>query len=331
MPDTALNKMRFSRVLLCSLVFACQALFTSAAWAGEAEQLLERMSRSFHEQTYDGVIAYTQGNNMGSVRVVHIVQDGKESERILHLDGDAREIMRREHDINCIHTGDSLLLGSLAPAPFLSKRQAAGVPSLLQNYRLQMDKATRVAGRSAQKLRVIPKDSDRYSYDLYLDQATGLLLKSVTRDSNAAVLESAQFTQIKFSEDVDPKALSAESEAPQTGHYHAAMPEASDQPARWQASWLPAGFMMSASGQHRLKNMQNGVEALHFTDGLAFLSVFIEPVAKSSSVFQQRRGSTSVYTVSRQIGSTWYDVTVVGSVPLMSAVKISQAIQPAQR
>lgn len=313
---------------LLSLTLLTQALVVPA-WAGEAEQLLERMSRSFHETSYDGVIAYTQGSDMGSVRVVHIVKEGKESERLLHLDGDTREIMRREHDVNCIHTGDSLLLGSLAPSPFLSKREAAGVSSLTKNYRLQIAKPTRVAGRSAHRLRVGAADIYRYTYDLYLDQQTGLLLKSVTLDSNGTVLESAQFTQISFGEDVDPDALSAESAKPQQKSYHDAMPKAvASKSSHWQASWLPLGFMMGASGKHQLQNAGADVEALHFTDGLAFFSVFIEPVKKSSAVFQQRRGSTSVYTVSRQIGAQWYDVTVVGAVPLMSAVKVSKSIAP---
>lgn len=326
MPVTVLNNMPHR--VVCFALLATQLIFSSVANAQQAEKMLERMSRSFHEVSYDGIIAYQHGKGMGSVRVVHFVADGKESERLIHLDGEPREIMRREHDINCLHTGDGLLLGSLAPTPFLHKRQEAGVATFAQNYQLSVAGKSRIAGRSATRLTVSPKGNDRFSYELYLDEVSGLLLKSETKDALGAVLESAQFTSLNVGEAVAASALSAESSSPQEQHYHKqASAQSPVAVSSWSLAWLPTGFLMSASGSHHLKKANANVEALHYTDGLAFFSVFIESVSKASDVYQQTKGSTSVYTLSRQISGRWYDVTVVGTLPLLSAVKVAQNLK----
>ena len=84
-------------------------LFALPALADDPFAMLERMSRSVRTLDYRGTFSYQQGQELSSVRLVHAVVDGKEQERVVHLDGDMREILRHDHDVECVHLGNRLL------------------------------------------------------------------------------------------------------------------------------------------------------------------------------------------------------------------------------
>ncbi|GIT40107.1 MAG: hypothetical protein Ct9H300mP8_13030 [Gammaproteobacteria bacterium] len=66
-------------------------LVLSAVLAGAAErsalEWLDTMNRAFRTLDYDGVFSYQSGTDLTTLRVVHVVIDGIEHERLVHLDG----------------------------------------------------------------------------------------------------------------------------------------------------------------------------------------------------------------------------------------------------
>ena len=72
-----------------------------AVEAGDPASRLDAMSRSFRSLDYHGVFTYEQGQSLSSVRIAHAVVDGVEQERLVHLDGEQREFVRRGHRVDC--------------------------------------------------------------------------------------------------------------------------------------------------------------------------------------------------------------------------------------
>lgn len=291
-----------------------------AKWIGE-------MAMSFHRQNYDGVLVSNRGGVLRTVRIVHIVRNGEESERIEYLDGEPLEILRTDHDTDCMHAGSKIILGSAAAGSLFGGYAQSGKPGLVSLYRLEVRAPSRVAGRAVSVLDVLPSDQDRYAHRLFLDQQTRLLLKSEVLDAQSNVLESTQFTQIKIGSEVDPGALETVGQEVVREEFHSLPMIHVDPPdAAWRLSWLPAGFKRASHHQHELVDSPGMVQSQHFTDGMALFSVFVESTKEAVDTFETRSGSTLAYVAPRKLNDAWVSVTVVGEVPLATAVKIAQGL-----
>jgi len=321
-------------------------------------QWLERMDAAFRNLDYDGVFSYyaaghaqiqvgartngrsvsfnagfARGVKLATFRIVHVVVDGVERERIAHLDGPHREILRTGDEVvYLLRPGDELLdLDEPAPAgPYA--RAFMGIPlDLGDYYRVAMAGMGRVAGRPAVHLAIVPLDVDRYGHRLWLDEATALLLRSELHDSAGNPLEMVQFTSLRVGDevshaDLEPAAGSVRIKPP--------APASPDEPEsarpQWQTRWVPAGFRLTRSDAPRSTNGP-GVATLTFSDGLAAFSVFVEtmPEAGAGNVVS-RSGATVVLTHSAAGEAGKHLVTVVGEIPVETAQRVAAGLYSEQ-
>jgi len=189
--------MRPLAVLAC-LLPGFLAAPAHAVEAGDPASRLDAMSRSFRSLDYQGVFTYEQGQSLSSVRIAHAVVDGVEQERLVHLDGEQREFVRRGHRVDCEHAGDRLM--RLDPAARFAQRAQSGVAGaqLGDHYAIEFDGAERVANHRGQRIRIVPRDPYRYGVNVVLDEASSLLLKSETTDGAGRVLERFQFVDLQI-------------------------------------------------------------------------------------------------------------------------------------
>jgi sigma-E factor negative regulatory protein RseB len=84
-------------------------------------------------------------------------------------------------------------------------------------------------------------------------------------------------------------------------------------PALWDAMRLPPGFRMSSRANQALPGSSEPVAHLVFTDGVASVSVFVEPRKRDAQAAEgpSRVGSSSAFTTVVDD----HQVTVVGEVP----------------
>ena len=152
----------------------------SATASDSAAHWLQRMHTAFSQSNYDGVFSFVSGTDVASLRIVHMFENGVQSERLVHLDGSPREIVRKGEEVMCILGPDDELLalgGSIPSGPF-AQAFARNFEDVGRNYNLTMGAEDRVAGRVTVRMTVQPKDEHRYGYRLWLDKETGLLLRS---------------------------------------------------------------------------------------------------------------------------------------------------------
>jgi sigma-E factor negative regulatory protein RseB len=314
----------FSRLFaaICLLVIAASPSFALDD-IHSVTSLLKRMAEANRQISYQGIFSYEHGGALKTVKVFHAVRDGQEFERIIHLSGPKREVVRRGNDLSCQRLGDAMLRGAALGIANISRGH-------LENYYdLYIKGDERVAGRDVTIVHVVPKDNFRYGYVLGIDKETGLLLQSMLIGSNKRVLERFQFVDISIGILIDDMAV----EPTDTEHHTASLNASTclDDMAhssaltvrQWKASWLPAGF--AVAGSHR--STETGRETQVFTDGLAVFSIFIDSdEAGDLPIIQAQRGATVAFLTRMDIESTNYVICVVGEIPIKIAKKVAESM-----
>ncbi len=59
------------------------------------------MNQALTTRNYDGTFSHWQGGQVETLRIIHRVQDGAVSERLVSLDGSGREFIRTGVDLTC--------------------------------------------------------------------------------------------------------------------------------------------------------------------------------------------------------------------------------------
>ena len=314
--------------LVCVLAAQC-----SAAGERSAQAWLEQMNQAFVSTSYDGIFSYYSGNDLSTLRVVHTVRDGIQRERLVHLNGAPREIVRTGDQVVCIlQPGDEILAleGSIPSGPF-ARAFSKAFEGASEFYSMSLDGVDRVADREAVRVAVMPRDEDRYGFRLWLDAATGLLLRSELIDMKGAKLEIFQFAIVRIGEPVSDADLTPDArEGAHTSRLEldAAPAPAEDHP-QWQAGWLPAGFKMAAADIRRTPESSEAVHTLMYSDGLAVFSVFIESLSTAGAAnLISRSGATVAVTETVAGGPDQSNhlVTVVGEIPTATAQRIARSV-----
>jgi sigma-E factor negative regulatory protein RseB len=332
------------RFASASIIIVC-AVCGGGAFADQSEvehdpyAWLMQMHQAFSELDYDGVFSFYGGDDLASLRVVHVELSGVRRERLVHLNGAPREIIRNGEEVSCIlMPGDDLLAleGSIPAGPF-ARAFVRRYDQISDHYGLSFFGEDRVAGRQAMRIAVSPRDGDRFGYRLWLDKQTRLLLRSELIDGQGTRLEIFQFNQLLLGADVDPRAVEP---VGRDGSLVSHLTLAQDQsvpvaaPAmRWRAQWLPPGFSMAAADVRRTPSELKAVDTMMYSDGLAGFSVFIEdmPPAGAASMVSRKGGTVAVTQVlDGGAGNTRHLITLVGELPTPTAQRIAQSIRRIQ-
>jgi sigma-E factor negative regulatory protein RseB len=313
---------------------------TSAAL--NAAQLLQHMNTAFSRLSYDGVFSYLSGNELTSLRVVHKIVDGVQRERLVHLNGAPREIIRQGERVSCIVLpGDDLLaLEKSIPAGPFARAFIPDFDRIADTYSVGRFGEGRVAGRMATRVAVSPRDQHRYGYRLWLDNDTSLLLRSELVDHEGNKLEIFMFNHVLLGDEVADEALEPSdisgsmashlTLAPTGGQWRAE--QAAQSNGAWATGWLPSGFKMAGSDLRSKPGSGEQVNSLMYSDGLAAFSIYIEPMPDrgAASMISQNGATVAVtHTVGDTVDGTTqhFLVTLVGEIPVSTAQEIVASVQ----
>ena len=266
---------------------------------------------------------------LATFRVVHMVIDGIERERIVHLNGPRREILRTGDEVAYLLTpGDALLdLEGATPGGAYGRVFARRFENIAEHYDVVVKGRDRVAGRPATHLQVIPRDEDRLGYRLWLDDASGLLLRSELRDPSRTNLEIFQFTSLLVGDAVDPGNLVSTTQGALVRQLAVAADDPPLDDAAWHAGWVPAGFELTSANTHGPADQTGGLSMLTFSDGLAAFSVFVEAMPETGAGHVvSRSGATVALTHMASSARGNHLVTVVGEVPVSTARRIAAGV-----
>jgi sigma-E factor negative regulatory protein RseB len=293
-----------------------------------AMQWLQRIYAASENLSYAGTFVYQQGPRVETSRIVHVVDSSGPGERLETLDGVPREIVRTGDEVICYLPASMTVKIDKQPGqrsfPAILSEQLRDVS---ENYTVKKGEIERVGGYSCQVLTLEPKDRMRYGHRLWADLNTGMLLRAKTFSEKNEMLEQFMFTQIKIGgnigrDQLKPRYLreSKKWRIEDSGATRASLAESG-----WTIRSKPPGFRTVAE-LVRTVGGTGGVSHIVLSDGLAAISVFIEPATSKRPVPQTglaRQGAINVYT--RSVGNYW--ITVVGEAPPESVKYVANAVE----
>lgn len=324
-------------VAVMALIAASMPIAVMAAAAESAnspEAMLAAAARASRTTDFEGVLLYRSGNAMGVMQVVHRYKDHEESEHVLTLTGETRELIRQGDHLTCILPSDRrMTLQRPSMKSFLARLNGPVIAQISQWYAFKYLGATRVAGRDCVGVAVEPKDAYRYGYEVWLDRDNHLPLRVILRGENNRVLEQVMFTQIRFPASIPDKAfLPVVPPSPDykvlTRRLSRDAPPVALQPItvdeHWRFSKLPPGFHVLLHDQRDMPDGVGRVEHMLISDGLSSVSVFAAQEQPSEPSFQGLSHMGSLYAYGRNLDG--YHITVVGEAPARTVEMIGNAM-----
>ena len=310
----------FGALLLCAVAGWAQAQTTP-----EALEWLRRIYHATENLSYAGVFVYQQGERTETSRVTHLAGAEGGVEKIEVLDGAPREILRTRDEIRCYLPESRIVKverrGDTRGFPALLPERVGG---LAEYYVITLAETRRVAGYECRAIVLTPKDDLRYGYRLWADVHSGMLLKAQTFNLRGETLEQFTFTQLEIGsvsqDQLRPPRLGRDWRVEQGG----GSPTDLSQEGWTFGAALP-GFRKIAEIRRTLRDAQS-VGQVVYSDGLAAVSVFIEPIAgraDSPPLGLARMGAVNVYT--REVAD--HLVTVVGEAPAASVQRIGNTVE----
>ena len=190
---------------------------------------------------------------------------------------------------------------SVPGAQFVISDQTKSITALLNNYQAHWEEMPAVASlaeRTVQQLKLIPRDGWRYTRVLWLDEQTGVPLKTEIYRKNE-LIERMQVKNIDF---FDTVASTYTTQTDRSGT--AAAPEILAH-SMFYVRNVPTGFVLTS-----VFNDSTHVQQI-YSDGLARVSVFVQALGALPAAGYTQRGSTGF--VVRRNGNV--DLVAVGDVP----------------
>jgi sigma-E factor negative regulatory protein RseB len=289
---------------------------------------LQRAAQAARQASYEGVYVHTNGDRISTVRVTHITGAGEEHERIEPLDGpDTLEIVRRNDEMYCrFPDAKTVRLDPRITNRFFPGILAAPAETIAASYDVKLGKTERVLGYECQWIRLDPKDGLRFPQRVCSEMNSGLVLRAKVLNGERQVIEQYSFTDLKLGPQVGRTDLKSIFRARNRQWLSDGSPrdEASNAETGWAVTRAPAGFNKVAELKRTLPGRSQPVSQIVLTDGLATLSVFVEPnpspprTAEASS----EDGTTTFFV--RPMGDQL--VTVLGEVPLATAQQVARSV-----
>lgn len=305
----------------------------STASSIEGVAWLKKMAAASRQLNYSGTIVYQHRNQVETSRVVHFVNPaGGEFEKLETLDGPPREIIRSNDQVVCyLPVARTVLIEernrSTRNFPALVPEAIGGIS---ESYDIRKGEVDRTAGYECQWISLVPRDNLRYGRRFCAELASGLPLHAQTIGEKSERVESFAFTQLTiggaFSRDRVKSKWAEKSRAQNWRIDRSGFSAAAATPADtgWVLTNSLPGFRKMMEAKRSIGGRNRAVSQIVFSDGLAAVSVFIEPMtATQPAQSLSHQGSVNIYT--RPHGN--HVVTVLGEAPQATIVRIGDSLE----
>jgi sigma-E factor negative regulatory protein RseB len=257
---------------------------------------------------------------------VHFNDRGIELEKLTSLDGPTREVIRGQGEARSYYPDAKVVriepIAFRNAFPSLSLAEQKG---LTENYELRRAETGRVAGLDAQAWVFEPKDGLRFGHKFWVDTTSGLLLKARVINERGDVVEQFSFTDLALGVPLDRALVRPtwSGTAPDWKLQRSPPNDIETQDTGWVVNRVPPGFVKVAEGYRVLRDRQDPVAHLVYSDGLTSVSIFVEKIAAAPrSIGPAQQGGINIYV--RPFDDRV--VTVLGEVPSATVRQMAHSV-----
>ena len=294
---------------------------TAAAQSPESLAWLRKIQDATRNLSYTGTFVYQQGARTETSRITRYAAG--DIERLEVLDGVSRECIRTRDKVKCYLPKSKVVkLENCAVNHTFPALLPEKVNELARHYDISLGEGRRIANFDCQAILLKPKDNLRYGYRLYADASSGMLLKAMTVDASGDTIEQFSFTQLTIG------SVTRDMVRPRHAAGGWRIDNAEAAPAHltgWSLSAELPGFHKIMELKRRLGESRQAGQVV-YSDGLAAVSVFIEPLdAGHEAVRPGLASAGAIHIYTREVAN--HVVTVVGETPAASVQRIANAVE----
>lgn len=306
------------------LIIGVLTLISSAVSAAPVEsalELLQQTNVASEKLNYEYYYIRVGKNSIDPIRYRHSSISGKEYGELTYLSGIMREIIRRNDEISYFEAGlDPFTIPSeqiVAPLPILH----TDFSRLKSLYSFVLLGRGREAGLPSQVVRISPKNGKGFSYILWLDDKSKLILRSDLVDEHGELIEQIRSIKLTVSSDItkEMNSLMTMKLPPVIKNLNR---NKVNRP--WQIAILPQGYYPVAHNSYNLLDSSRPVENHMFTDGLFSFAIYLSKADNLSMQDQSvRHGRKTFY--SKVVDGT--EIVVVGEIPSEVAKDVANSVR----
>ncbi|MCP4334910.1 MAG: hypothetical protein GY785_19825 [Gammaproteobacteria bacterium] len=303
-------------------------LLSAPVIAEPAMDWVQKMSVAMRNLNYKGDFVYLHENRLEGMRISHYRDEHGEKERLISLNGEAREVIRDNQNLTCIWPSSRKVIVDVSRKNSFSPIFIPDdIVRLEKFYDMKLVGKDRVANMEVVIVHIDPRDKYRYGMKFWINESNGLMMKSNLLDENNKVIEEVMFTRLKLYEGDDK--LVIDTMPPIDDNFTLVRYHSGDSSETfvaddaWQLDDVPGGFWRESVLRRKLPgNNDHYVQQMVYTDGLASLSVFIE---KKSSLTQSGVSSMGAVNAFIRILNN-HSVTAIGEVPAITVKQVAESV-----
>jgi sigma-E factor negative regulatory protein RseB len=307
----------------------CAVLAQQVPDRGVTEWLM-RMQEASRVRSYVGTfVVSSSAGSMSSARIWHVGNAVQQIERVEVLTGAPRSTIRRNEEVMTFLPEHRLVRSErredLGLFPNILKSTDTSIPEFYSAKALGSD---RVAGFDADVVQLAPKDALRFGYKIWTEKRSGLVVKLQTLDAEGKVLEQSAFSELQLDTPIRPEKLTQMMQPPQgwrVERAHAVKTSAAQE--GWSLRTEVAGFKPMSCYKRPTAQAPAPEGAIQwiFSDGLASVSLFVEPYDRARHQQEGVFAAGATQTLTRRIDDWW--LTAVGEVPAQTLRAFAQSLE----
>jgi sigma-E factor negative regulatory protein RseB len=322
------------RITQIKTIAAISVVFVGLVLAGQPvhaqdpgpRDWLQKMTSAVQTTNYEGTVIRIQDGLVDALKVIHIVSEGVICEKVIIQQGKDLEIIRNGNEVRFIMPErKSVVVEEWDDKSTLFSTLPSSDIRFGNEYDVSIVRKERIAGRKTIMLAIRPHDSFRYGHRIWLDVATGFPLQTKLLDEHGEIIEQVKFADITFNAEIDVSDIQPSIDI--DGFRWYTKPRRTDAPevvTDWVSDDLPPGFRVTSTRGERISGSDDPVTHMMLSDGLASVSVFVEPGKDQKAAGRSRVGGSNAFSVA----SGDFRVTAVGEVPAATVEQIARSMQP---
>jgi sigma-E factor negative regulatory protein RseB len=300
------------------------------------DEWLARMHEAAKKRTYMGTFVVSSGGFMTSAKIWHVCEGNQQMERVDMLSGSPRSTFRHNDEVVTFMPERKVVLHEKRDSPGAFPQFLQTTDSRISDfYTMRTGGVERVAGVEADIVTLLPKDTLRFGYRVWTERKRGLVVKLQTLDVDGKVLEQAAFSELQM--DAPLKMDKLVHMMGKVDGYRIEKPALIKTTASaegWSIKLPVAGFKPVSCYKRPASDVM-AVDGLPspdgeplqwiFSDGLASVSVFVEPMDKQRHDKESTLSLGATQTLTRQLNKHW--ITVMGEVPIATLSLFASSIE----
>ena len=286
--------------------------------------ILEKSAKASQQLNYEGVFHSQSSSETNSTHVIHANIDNKEYCLLKMLDGAPNEVFC-SGDMVYVTSQDGLLIKKRKNQFLFPSILPSDINHLKKNYQLSFGEKKRIADRMAQLIVLKAKDNFRFNYHIWIDDKNFLPLKLIVTDNINKAIEQSTFTTIAFNKQFKKDIFEKNINLSKIYITKNKFVENYVSNKFWSLKNLPSGFKEVDLISRRVNGLNLLDYQLIFSDGLAYVSLFIRPISRGT---EPKEGTVAIG--STNISARYqdgYQIMSVGMVPPETVNTFSGAIE----